>query len=193
MFMRHGHRGSIGCHSNGSDERPSHHHHHSGRPHRRHHRGEHGRLFDYGELRLVLLALIGEEARHGYELIKLIEERSGGSYGPSPGVVYPTLSWLDDMGYVHIETADGTRKRYGMTEDGCSFLAANRPAADELLARLAASQGSGRGEVPSPVIRAMQNFKTAMRLRLKRGPLADATAEKIATLLDEAAKTAENS
>src|SRR4051812_30777633 len=78
-------------------------HHHRGR-HHQHHRGRHGgRLFDYGELRLLVLAMIAEQPRHGYELMQVIEERTGGSYSPSPGVIYPTLSWLEDMGYAHVE------------------------------------------------------------------------------------------
>src|ERR1700759_1689517 len=65
-----------------------------------------GRPFDYGELRLLALAMIAEQPRHGYELMKAIEERMGGTYSPSPGVIYPTLSWLEDMGYAAVETED---------------------------------------------------------------------------------------
>lgn len=189
--MRHGHRGGNGRHHSGPDERPDH-------PHsRKHHggprRGGPGRLFDYGELRLVLLALIAEEPRHGYELIKLIEERSGGSYDPSPGVIYPTLTWLDDMGYARAETDDGGRKRYSLTGEGRSFLDANSRTADELLARLAANEGHRPTDVPLPVIRAMQNLKTAMRLRLRRGALDEASSEQIATALDAAVKIVERS
>lgn len=189
--MRHGYRGGNGRHHGGSDERPD--HPHSRRHHGGPHRGGHGRLFDYGELRLVLLALIAEEPRHGYELIKLIEERSGGSYGPSPGVIYPTLTWLDDMGYARVETDDGGRKRYSLTGEGRSFLDANRRTADELLARLAANEGHRLTDVPLPVIRAMQNLKTAMRLRLRRGALDEASSEQIATALDAAVKIVEKS
>ncbi len=92
-----------------------------------------GRLFDYGDLRLVVLDMIVEQPRHGYELIRAIEERMGGSYSPSPGVIYPTLSWLEDMGYAAVETEDGGRKRYNVTPEGKAFLAANRAALDALL------------------------------------------------------------
>src|SRR5271169_6179913 len=89
---------------------PDHHHGHR-KQHGRHRR--HGaRPFDYGELRLLVLAMIAEQPRHGYEIIKLIEERFGGSYTPSPGVIYPTLSWLEDMGYTTVEATDTSRKRY---------------------------------------------------------------------------------
>jgi DNA-binding PadR family transcriptional regulator len=155
--------------------------------------GRHGRrLFDYGELRLLLLAIIADAPSHGYELIKTVEERFGGSYSPSPGVIYPTLSWLDDMGYAVIEPVEGGRKRYSITDEGRAFLQANRGAIDELLAR-AGGTGHGRDRVPAPVVRAMENLKLAMRLRLRRGDLDDASAEAIADALDLAARTVEKS
>jgi DNA-binding PadR family transcriptional regulator len=160
-------------------------HHHG--PGHRHHRGgrRRGRLFDYGEFRLLVLAMIAETPRHGYELIKAIEERFGGSYTPSPGVVYPTLSWLEDMGYAAVE-AEGGRKRYRLTEEGEAFLAENRTAADALLART----GEAAPDVPAPVLRAMENLKLALRLRLKSA-LNDEAAERIAAALDTAAQTVE--
>ena len=166
-------------------------HHHRGR-HGHHHGGRRGgRLFDYGELRLLLLAMIAERPRHGYELIKAIEERLGGSYTPSPGVIYPTLSWLDDMGYAAIEAEEAGRKLYRITTEGEAFLVANRAAADALLSR-AGSEGA-TGRVPAPVVRAMENLKLAMRLRLRQGSLDQAAAESIATALDAAAQTVERS
>ena len=131
--MKHRQMGGRGRHFTNPDNLSE--HHHRGR-HRHHHGGRHGgRLFDYGELRLLLLAMIAERPRHGYELIKAIEERFGGSYTPSPGVMYPTLSWLDDMGYAAIEAEEGGRKRYRITTEGEAFLVANRAAADALLSR----------------------------------------------------------
>ena len=167
-------------------------HHH---PHRQHHRrGRHGgRLFDYGELRILLLAMIAERPRHGYELIKAIEERMGGSYTPSPGVIYPTLSWLEDMGYVALDTEEAGRKRYSITSEGEAFLVANRAAADDLLARGTSPQADGPDRVPAPVVRAMENLKMAMRLRLRQGPINPEAAENIAAALDEAVKKVERS
>jgi len=159
--------------------------------HRRHGHRDGRRLFDYGELRLLLLAMIGEAPRHGYELIKAIEERFGGSYSPSPGVIYPTLAWLDDMGYARIEAEEGSRKRYHITPEGESFLTANRTAVDALLSRQGGSEG--RGGVPAPVLRAMENLKLALRLRLRQGSIDAAAAEKIAAVLDAAAQTVERS
>jgi DNA-binding PadR family transcriptional regulator len=187
--MRDRYRGGPDRHSRGSDDERDHHHHHHGRHHRRHGRPE-GRLFDYGELRLLLLALIAEKPRHGYELIKSIEERLGGSYSPSPGVIYPTLAWLDDMGYAAIDAEGAGRKSYRITEEGEAFLAANRAAVDELLAR-AQSDRPGRQEAPDALIRAMENLKLAIRLRFRRGPLDKTAIETIANALDAAAKLVE--
>lgn len=150
-----------------------------------------GRLFDYGELRLLVLALLAENPAHGYELIKGIEERFGGSYTPSPGVIYPTLSWLDDMGYAEVEASEGSRKRYRATDAGKAFLDANREQADALLARTGGE--GGRPGVPAPVIRAMENLKLAMRLRFREGPIDEAAAEAIAAAIDEAARIVEKS
>src|SRR5690606_25340682 len=68
-------------------------------------RGGRRRLFDGGELRLVLLKLIGDQPRHGYDLIREIEDKTGGAYAPSPGVIYPTLTLLADMGLIEEEKA----------------------------------------------------------------------------------------
>jgi DNA-binding PadR family transcriptional regulator len=161
---------------------------HGGR-HRRHHGG---RPFDYGELRLLTLAMISEQPSHGYELMKGIEERMGGSYTPSPGVMYPTLSWLEDSGYASVETAEGGRKRYQATDEGRAFLAANRTTLEELTARI--QPGGGRYDgVPAPILRGMENLKLALRLRIKRGPLDQQAGEAIAAALDAAALAVERS
>src|SRR6516164_2660580 len=88
-----------------------------------------GRMLAHGDLKLLALALIAEQPRHGYELIKLIEEKTGGWYSPSPGVVYPTLTFLEEAGYVTAEN-EGAKKRYTITEEGRVYLEANRDIAD---------------------------------------------------------------
>jgi DNA-binding PadR family transcriptional regulator len=173
--MKHGHRG------------------HNGHLHEHSHR--HGRPFDYGELRLVVLALIEKQPRHGYDLMRAIEERMGGSYSPSPGVIYPTLSWLEDSGYADVEAESAGRKRYRITAEGEAFLTANRAAIDSLFARIGTPGGSGgryKG-VPAPVLRGMENLKLALRLRLKQSAFDDTTVNNIAAALDAAARAVENS
>src|SRR5271156_3295337 len=84
--------------------------------------GREARMFDSGELRLVILALIAEKPRHGYEVIKALGERVGGDYSPSPGVVYPTLTMLEDMGYASVSPDAANRKHYTLTPEGEKFL-----------------------------------------------------------------------
>jgi DNA-binding PadR family transcriptional regulator len=171
-FGRHG--GHIGRGGPGADEGPE---RGGGR------RG--ARLFDYGELRLLVLALIAQAPAHGYELIKTIEDRFGGAYTPSPGVIYPTLSWLEDMGYARVEQ-DGGRKSYLITDEGQAFLDANRQAADALFLR-GGNESEGRRGRSLQVQRAMHNLKTALRLRLVAGPADDTVIDAIAAAIDEAA------
>lgn len=155
--------------------------------------GRGGRMFDYGELRLLVLALIAEQPRHGYELIKAIEERLGGSYTPSPGVIYPTLSWLDDMGYVSLDIQQGGRKCYSISTEGEAFLAANRAACDELLSRAGQGAGGGRRHMSPVLLRAMENLKLALRLRFRSGPIDEESAREIAAALDAVVQTVERS
>ena len=84
------------------------------------------RMFDSGELRLVLLKLIGDQPRHGYDLIRAIESLSGGAYAPSPGVIYPTLTLLADMGHIDETKGEGARKLFAITESAHAIAAARR-------------------------------------------------------------------
>ena len=190
-MMKHRHRGRMGGHftfnPNVCEMRGFSHPGggHPGAGMRGHGRRRGGRLFDYGELRLLVLALIADRPAHGYELIKTIEDRFGGSYTPSPGVIYPTLSWLEDMGYASVDQQGG-RKSYAITDEGKAFLAENREAADGLLGR-AGSEGDDRPR-QMQVMRAMQNLKTALRMRLAAGALDEAAVDQIAAAIDEAAQ-----
>lgn len=149
------------------------------------------RLFDYGEIRLVALSMIAAQPRHGYELMKAIEDRMAGAYSPSPGVIYPTLSWLEDMGYTAVTAEEGGRKRYRITGEGQDFLTANAAPLEALLARIGASAEGGPPAMPSPILRAMENLKLALRLRHRAGPIAPEAADTVAALLDEAARAIE--
>lgn len=94
-----------------------------------------GRKFSGEDLQLMLLALIAEAPRHGYELIKALETRSNGFYAPSPGMVYPALTYLEELGFVTVQQ-EGNRKRYDIAEAGRAHLAANRDQVDMMLAKL---------------------------------------------------------
>jgi DNA-binding PadR family transcriptional regulator len=170
-----GGRGGFGRH--GFSE----HHHHGRRA---------ARMFDQGDLRLVLLALIAEKPSHGYELIKAIEEKLGGAYSPSPGVVYPTLTFLEEAGFATVSPEAGGKKLYAITPEGQGELEANQPALKALFARI--DEVRGRSSAQSPRIgRAMENLFTALRYRMSEGPLSETEATEIATALDAAALAVE--
>ncbi len=136
---------------------------------------------------MLILHLVAEKPRHGYEIIKAIEDLAGGAYAPSPGVIYPTLTLLEDLGHA-VSTAEGSRKRYEITEAGKTSLAENQEAVTAILARIAASQPR---EAAMPVMRAMENLKTALRMKLAQDAPAETT-RKIADALDEAARKIED-
>ena len=150
-----------------------------------------GRFFDHGDLRFVVLRLIAEKPRYGYEVIKEIEERLGGSYTPSPGVVYPTLTLLEELGYATISSAEGNKKLYAITPEGTTFLAANQPMVDAIFGRMAeANAAQGGGPAPQ-ILRAMENLKMAIRLRLSQGPLSETEIRTITSAIDAAAQDIE--
>jgi DNA-binding PadR family transcriptional regulator len=156
-------------------------------------RGGGGRLFDHGDLRLVMLQLVAEKPHYGYELIKEIEEKLGGVYSPSPGVVYPTLTMLEELGYATVSASDGGKKLYAITPEGRAFLDANRATVDAIFARIA-EVGAAQGGGPAPqLVRAMQNLRLALRMRLARGPLSDEQIHAIVAVLDAATVDVERS
>ena len=150
-----------------------------------------GRMFDGGELRLVILALLAEKPRHGYEIIKELGERVGGDYSPSPGVVYPTLTLLEEMGFARPSQDEQGRKLYAVTPEGEKALADNKAQIDAIFARFAdRDEDSGRGGIGS-VIRAMMNLRAATRLRLRSRAASPEQIQAIVDALDSAAKTIE--
>ena len=158
------------------------------------HRGGRGggrrRIFESSELRLVLLKLIAEQPRHGYDLIKAIEELSGGAYAPSPGVVYPTLTMLQDMGQIAEQASEGAKRLFAITDAGLAEVGENAVQIDGLTAKLQALGEEREGHDRSPVRRAMMNLALALRSRMIRGDRPD-LAHDIAAILDETAQRIE--
>ena len=153
--------------------------------------GREGRMFDGGELRLVILALVAEKPRHGYDIIKELGERVGGDYSPSPGVVYPTLTMLEEMGYARPTQDEQGRKLYTVTPEGEKALADNRAQVDAIFARFGGREDAEtRGGVGS-VVRAMMNLRAATRLRLRSRSATPEQIQAIVDALDAAAKTIE--
>lgn len=163
------------------------------------HRSNHGgggrrRMFDNGELRLILLHLVAEQPRHGYDLIRAIEELSGGAYAPSPGVVYPTLTLLSDMGQLteQAPAADhgGGRKAFAITDAGKSQLTEHAATVTALLERLGAAADLRERTDATPVRRAMHNLKSVLMDKLADRSDKDMVLKAVA-LLDEAAQKIE--
>jgi len=153
--------------------------------------GRRRRQFDSAELRLVLLHMIAKQPRHGYDLIRAIEERSGGAYAPSPGVVYPTLTMLQDMGHIAEMPAEGARKAFQATAEGRAFLADHAEEVEALLARLDGLGHGRRRAGGAPIGRAVSNLLSALWHRVTRDDMDEETLHEIAAVLDEAAQRIE--
>ena len=153
-------------------------------------RGPRGRMFAGGEQRLLLLKLIGDETRHGYELIKAIEELTGGNYAPSPGVVYPTLSLLLDEGMIAEKVDASPRKAFAITAEGEVELSSRSEEADALVTRLIALNEQDDAHRAPPIGRAVGNLFAALRGRARSG-FDSETVHQVAEILDEAARKIE--
>jgi DNA-binding PadR family transcriptional regulator len=150
-------------------------------------------MFGSGELRLALLGLIAEAPRHGYELIKSIEELSGGHYAPSPGAVYPTIGLLLDEEKI-AEWNDGratVRRQLSATEAGRSELAERQDEYDAIITRLKGLAEVGERTSAPPLKRALGNLFHAVRGRMGTGEFDRETVHQIAEILDEAARKIE--
>ena len=153
--------------------------------------GRSRRMFDGGELRLVLLKLIADEPRHGYDAIRAIEEMTGGAYAPSPGVVYPTLTLLDEMGLIEEQRSEGSKKRFAATDEGRRHLEENAEQVAALIERLSRLGGRREEWAGSPVWRAVRNLGVAIRQRVGRGDLSQDTLHDVAAMIDEVAQKIE--
>ena len=148
------------------------------------------RFFDNGHLRLVILQLIADKPSYGYELMKAIEERLSGGYAPSPGVVYPTLTLLEEEGFATVSSTDGSKKMYAATEQGKEYLKANRVVLKAIFGRMQeAGKAFGRGRSPQ-VKRAITNLFSAfaMKMRSEQGNLSPEQVSKIVEAIDAAAR-----
>jgi DNA-binding PadR family transcriptional regulator len=156
-----------------------------------HRRRDRKRMFESGELRLVLLKLIADEPRHGYQLIKAIEDLTEGDYAPSPGVIYPTLTMLEDMGMIGERKSKDSKKVFEATDEGRAHLAENEDEVEELFERL---EGHGRsrrrGQRPE-IGRAIGNLMTALRNRVAAEGWNDELLEEVIDIIDDAAQRVE--
>lgn len=147
-------------------------------------RGGGGRFFDHGELRYVVLALVGEQPRHGYDIIRAIEQRTGGAYSPSPGVIYPTLQLLEDLGHARPVKGSAERNSYEITPEGRAFLEEHDSRIKDILARM--DQVGRLQKSASPmIVAAMDGLKSALRSGVESWSEADA--REIAAAIETAA------
>ncbi|MBI4495232.1 MAG: PadR family transcriptional regulator [Chloroflexi bacterium] len=129
------------------------------------------RLFEKGDLKVIILDLLKDKPRHGYEIIRSLEERSGGLYAPSPGAVYPTLQMLEDMGYVTVVQQDG-KKIYTITEEGRRFLAEREQRVEDIWGRASGWCGPGLGDEVQEMVHELRDLARLFR-RYGRGRWAD--------------------
>jgi DNA-binding PadR family transcriptional regulator len=148
-------------------------------------------MFESGELRLVLLKLIADEPRHGYDLIRAIEDLTGGEYAPSPGVIYPTLTLLQDMGLIEEAKAKGPRKPFEVTEEGRAHLEEKADEVEALFERLEEFAPRESGSSGPAIGRAVGNLMNALSHRIGRDGIDEDLLHEIATILDEAAQRIE--
>lgn len=149
--------------------------------------GRRERLFASGDLKLLVLHVLAQGPRHGYDIMKAIGELAGGDYTPSPGAVYPTLSMLEDLGQVAATQQDNGRKEYRITAEGEAQLQAQQELLERLLARVGQFREMARARRVPEVMRAMENLKMALRMRLGDTAPDAALARRVAEIIDRAA------
>ena len=144
------------------------------------------RVFEQGDLKYVILRLLDEKPRHGYDIIKEIEDRFGGMYSPSPGTVYPTLTMLEDLGYARAKPEESGKKIYEITDEGRAHLSENRPLIDDIFSRIADFAESIFGESMTDVHRGMKHVGRAVYMSTNKTRTAEQIA-KITEILNRAA------
>jgi len=147
-----------------------------------------GRVFDSGALRLLVLSMIGEEPRHGYDIIKGLRQRFQGAYAPSPGAIYPILQMLEEAGLA-VPQAGGFRKRYAITPAGSAYLESERQDLERILGQVAAAaEPIGVAAIGE----AIQEFRAALFRKMRKGDLTDVQATRLRDALRRAQDEIEN-
>ena len=147
-----------------------------------------GRMFEQGDLRYVVLRLLEEKPRHGYEIIKALEEKFGGAYAPSPGAVYPTLQLLEDLGYARIASDQEGKKVYEITDAGRAHLAENQATVDSIFDRIGKLVGHFLDEPMTEVHTAFRNVGRATYGRASGAVNNPELLKKVTEILERAAK-----
>lgn len=146
------------------------------------------RMFDPGALRLVVLGLIAEEPRHGYDIIKALEAKFQGAYSPSPGAIYPMLQMLEEADLVS-STADGNKRLFAISEQGRAYLEENASELERINAQIGQVSGHMGGVAIGDEFRALA---FAVKSRLRRGGWSAEQAEKARDILRKARRELED-
>ncbi len=160
--------------------------------HRRGPRGRAGRIFEQGDLKYVILRLLEEKPRHGYDIIKELEDRFGGAYAPSPGTVYPTLTMLEDLGYARAQSEEGGKRIYEITDEGRKHLAEHSSTVEDIFGRISRFV---EGFVDTPMMELNQAFGGLGRTTYRTASAHMRDKEKLARIkeiLDRAAREIED-
>ena len=147
-----------------------------------------GRMFEQGDLKYVILQLLADKPRHGYEIIKELEERFGGAYAPSAGTIYPTLSLLEDLGYASVTVEEGGKKIYAITDAGRRYLEENKSAVEDIFERIADIGSSFLSDAMMDVNRAFGRVARATYATAPWHSRDKELAAKLKEILDETAK-----
>ena len=149
--------------------------------------GRRPRFFGHGDLRLVILDILTRNASHGYELIKEIENLTQGNYTPSPGVIYPTLDYLQDQTFITITEEESGRKKIAITAEGQNWLDENREQLEQIQVRIKARSVGFQLRKNPQMKRALENFKAVLDLKVNQGELSDVQLKQIVGVIDRAA------
>ncbi len=178
--MRHHHSACDGEHHRCSEHEHGEHRHGRGG-------GRRQRFFGHGELRLVILDILTRNASHGYELIKEIETLTQGNYTPSPGVIYPTLDFLQDQQLISMSEEEGGRKKIAITAQGQAWMDENKEHLEHIHARINARSVGYQLRKDPQMKRALENFKAVLDLKVNQGDISAAQLKQIVGVIDRAA------
>lgn len=153
--------------------------------------GRRERIFASGDLKFVALHLLAQKPGHGYDLIKSLSELVGGDYSPSPGTIYPTLTMLEDLGWLSSAQDSSGRKTYEISAEGKMRLEAEKENVDRILAHLHHCRARANARRVPEIVRAMENLKLALRLRFGDSSPDPAVTRRVAEIIDRAASEIE--
>lgn len=186
---RHGHgHGEKCCHGEGRHD-----HGHGGERQRGRGRGKGlRRLFDHGDLHIMVLSLVAKKPSYGYEIIKDIQEASNGLYVPSPGVIYPTLTLLEEQGFLESQIVERNRKSFTITPEGASHLAQNKDIEVVIARKLAKARDMQQGgNLAEDIEMAVSRFKALLRHKMVLKQLNEEQTRQIASIINDAVQQIE--